>query len=91
MKSTIISEIEENLASLPSSLTSLSSSSSSSSSNVASKAKLFDDDIITSYIDRDMLTTSKALEIASIHGIDTQFSMIYEEVNTIPFINKISQ
>ena len=76
MKSTIISEIEENLAfSLPS----LSSSSSSSSSS-APKAKLFDDDIITSYIDRDLLITSKGLEIASLHGIDMHFSMIYEEV-----------
>jgi len=79
MKSTIISEIEENLAFSSSS----SSSSSLSSSNVASKVKFFDDDIITSYIDRDMLATSKALEIASIHGIDTHFSMIYEEVSTI--------
>ena len=72
MKSTIISEIEENLAFL------LPSSSSSSSSTSGSKGKLFDDVIITSYIDRDMLITSKALEIASLYGIDTQYSMIYE-------------
>jgi len=79
MKSTIISEIEENLAfSLPSS--SSSSSSSPSSSSASSKAKLLNDDIITSYIDRDLLITSKGLEIASLHGIDMNFSMIYEEV-----------